>query len=464
MSFVKNLHTKIKLNESLFEKSLNTSQSKKNEILPNLKNQISIDDDWIAVKSLNNDIDNNNDSGLKNDIFNEKDQHLINIVSISIEKEKVITKFNDKQKHFLISETIIILKISIVTRNHNRLVTDDENTKQWFGVYTVEQLYSINKRICELDASLNEFFPEQLRPIKGILTSYFTEKLNYEKRNKGLSEFNDDDDLQDNELCNSFVDYLNKALNSIGKSLFIDILFNDINSDQYFEIYSEFNLKRIQCQIDKIKNKLFPVKQLSITSGIKQTNITNIKQVNSSLNELIKKQNEEQEQQQKLLLKQQLISNLKYILNSYSNDDNHTEILNNLYTEYYNNLLKPLIDSVEIAKSNLLKFTNKLINQEKSSKLFSTKYSTDALIQLKKIVDSNKHEIYELLNNIDEINIEYKKNLIDFYVNLLNKIKNDRDKFLQPSLNLNLTGLFDILTKMRKLKYNFNENIILMKI
>jgi hypothetical protein len=79
-------------------------------------------------------------------------------------------------------------------------------------------------------------------------------------------------------------------------------------------------------------------------------------------------------------------------------------------------------------------------------------------------VDSNKHEIYELLNNIDEINIEYKKNLIDFYVNLLNKIKNDRDKFLQPSLNLNLTGLFDILTKMRKLKYNFNENIILMKI
>jgi hypothetical protein len=236
--------------------------------------------------------------------------------------------------------------------------------------------------------------------------------------------------------------------------LFIDILFNDINSDQYFEIYSEFNLKRIQCQIDKIKNQLFPVKQLSITSGIKQTNITNIKQVNSSLNELIKKQNEEHEQQQKLLLKQQLISNLKYILNSYSNDDNHIENLNNLYAEYYNNLLKPLVDSVEIAKSNLSKFTNKLINQEKSSKLFSTKSSTDALIQLKKLVDINKHEIYELLNNIDEINIEYKKNLIDFYVNLLNKIKNDRDKFLQPSLNLNLTGLFDILTKMRKLKYD----------
>ena len=147
-------------------------------------------------------------------------------------------------------------------------------------------------------------------------------------------------------------------------------------------------------------------------------------------------------------------SNLKYILNSYSNDDNHIENLNNLYAEYYNNLLKPLVDSVEIAKSNLSKFTNKLINQEKSSKLFSTKSSTDALIQLKKLVDINKHEIYELLNNIDEINIEYKKNLIDFYVNLLNKIKNDRDKFLQPSLNLNLTGLFDILTKMRKLKYD----------
>lgn len=100
MSFVKNLNTNIKLNESLFEKSLNPSQSKKNEILPNLKTQISIDDDWIAVKSLNNNIDNNNKSHhscLKNDIFNAKDQQLINIVSISVEKEKVITNFYDKQ-------------------------------------------------------------------------------------------------------------------------------------------------------------------------------------------------------------------------------------------------------------------------------------------------------------------------------------------------------------------------------
>jgi hypothetical protein len=100
MSFMRNLNTNIKLNESLYEKSLNPCQSKKNEILPNLKTQISIDDDWIAVKSLNNNIDNNNKSHhscLKNDIFNAKDQQLINIVSISVEKEKVITNFYDKQ-------------------------------------------------------------------------------------------------------------------------------------------------------------------------------------------------------------------------------------------------------------------------------------------------------------------------------------------------------------------------------
>jgi len=77
------------LTESLLNSSLATSQSFKKEIFSNLKNQISLDDDWIAVKSLSNNI-NNNISSLNKDILIKNNQHLINIVSISVEKEKVI--------------------------------------------------------------------------------------------------------------------------------------------------------------------------------------------------------------------------------------------------------------------------------------------------------------------------------------------------------------------------------------
>lgn len=299
--------------------------------------------------------------------------------------------------------------------------------------------------MCELDASLDAFYPDQLRPIKGLLSTYFTDKLNSPEHDK---------DLQDNHLCNSFALYLNQAFKSLGKRMYVDILFNDVNSDQYFEIYSEFNLKRIRNQIEKLKQHLFAASPVTSSKQItqQQSKLVNLKVSSSSLNELIRKQNEECELQQKLLLKQQIFSNLKHALNSYSSEDNHIENLVNLFAEYYNNLQQPMWDSLELARVNLNKFTSKLVNQEKSSKVFATESTATALANLKKSVESARSEIALLTANIDSINIEYKQNLIDLYTKLLSRLKLDRDKFIQPSLSLNLSSLFDVLTKTRKEK------------
>lgn len=271
------------------------------------------------------------------------------------------------------------------------------------------------------------------------------------------------DDLQDNELCKSFELYLNNAFKSLGKRLYIDILFNDISSDQYFEIYAEFNLKRIKNQIDKLLQQLFPLKQhIGHTTNTSQSIIKTVKLMNqnSSLNDLIKKQNLELENQQKLLLKQQLFSNLKHILMTYSSDDCQIECLMNLFVEYHNNQLKPLKDLLEIAKLDLIKFTNKLINQEKSSKVFTTQSTSDCLIELKNHVESNKQQIFELSNKIDAMTIEHKQNLIDLNTKLLHRLKQDCSKFKHSDLNL--TNLFDFLTKKRKEK--FDEDLTNLKI
>ncbi len=129
-----------------------------------------------------------------------------------------------------------------------------------YGIYSAEELYLINQQMSHIEPMLDELYPKQLRPIKGLLYTYFSNKLAKANRSQEL-------DLQDNELCRSIIVYLNKAFQALGKNLYVDILFNDINSDQYFEIYSEFNLKRLQLQIEDMKMKLFPVQHLTTTNG-----------------------------------------------------------------------------------------------------------------------------------------------------------------------------------------------------
>jgi len=157
-----------------------------------------------------------------------------------------------------------VCKVLIVSREHNRLVTDDlNNNKQWCGIFSPKDLYRVHQQMSLIEPTLDTLFPNQLRPIKGLLSTYFTQELP-----------NDPDlDLQDNDLCRDIIAYLHHAFNSLGKKLYIDILYNDISSDQYFDIYSELNLNRLLMNINELKVQLVPQILINQKNEVRKTKI-----------------------------------------------------------------------------------------------------------------------------------------------------------------------------------------------
>lgn len=329
------------------------------------------------------------------------------------------------------------------------MVTDDEFTKQWYGLYTAKQFYSIHRQISQIDPSLDDFYPDKLRPIKGLIFTYFLNDLskaidnNTNSACKSVSN-GSENDLQDNDLCNSIENYLKRVYASLGKSLFVDILFNDLNSDHYFEVYSEFNLKRLQNQIDEIKSKLLGSSNRDQLINIRLFIINGAQSKTNSRNSAIKLTDQLFDEQ----LEKQIKVYLRRILEEYITEDNLIEDLRRFYAEYYNNLLKPLIDSNELAKSKLVKYENKYINQEKSNKYLNDQSAIDALNQIKQQIEDAKFEIFDYLNNIDLLYIEHKQKLIDVCVSVIDKMKNDRAKFVIPR-NKTPEIIYDIMTKAR---------------
>ena len=402
------------------------------------------ENEWLAVKSFNRQA--------------SSFQEIFNIVSVSIDKEKII----------------------IVSREHSRAATDDENTKQWFGVYTLPQLFQLHQQIIQIDPHLDEFYPNKLRPIKGYLTTYFCNNLIDVKEstktcNASMSsnsnESTNDLDYTDNDLCNQFSEYLKCAFNSLGKSLYIDILFNDINCDQYFEIYSEFNLKRIKSEIDSLMNDLFPVERASsptitapasLLSSIKPTNLNQSSRSLSSYSNLSSQshggnrmlpelspntQLRQYQQQISKFMKEKLnastvlssfmssstivtttsdrplpnqqLADLKRLLDSYLKEDNLIETIHKLYSEYYNNLAKPLVDSRELAKEKHKKYEIKTANKSKSLKYMNDQATQNELKQLNAHLNAASNEIADLTIQIDLISLDHKRSLIDLYDKIL---------------------------------------------
>lgn len=354
-------------------------------------------DDWLAVKT---------------DCTKNQKIDLLNIVSLSVELEKII----------------------IVTREHNRLVTDDSNTKQWCGVFTVEQLYLIHQQICQIDQDLDRLYPDQLRPIRGYLSTYFSNDLTKSICDNKLDE--SQVDLHDNFLCNSLADYLKQAHESLGISLYVDILFNDLNSSDYFEIYSEFNLKRLQDQLDKLKADLSDLnvnKQRVIASEGKSKRVSRVKE------------DEECVREGNL---REFKRKLRKILETYVNEDRVLSSLLKAYAEYYNNLLKPLIDSRELALANLGKYEKKLSNQLKTSKYLNGKSTIDAVKQLEEFISKSKSDIFDLSNDIDQLCIQFKQNVIDLNCSLLENIKKDKLRFSLPK-NSQFATFFNLISTER---------------
>lgn len=378
---------------------------------------------WLAVKPI---------------IDQREKKELINIVSLSIEFEKII----------------------VVSREHNRKATDDQNTnKQWYGIYTVEKFYTLHEQIRQIDSGLDTLYPNELRPIKGYLYTYFCTDLARVVRrlDKSLTS-KQQIDLHDNPLCRTLQFYLKQAYESLGLNLYTDILFNDLKTDDYFEIYSELNLKRLQAEIDQLKAKILALldKPQQLHSNDKQTVSTTKSRlllqslrINKSMAASTSSQNVfEMSKEDEIRF---LRMNIKLLLDLYINEDSASFDLVKLYAEYYNNMLKPLTDARDIAKVNKAKFERKVINQERTNRFIKSQTSLKALDELKSQLAKANTDLNDLSNDIDAINVQHKQNIIDLHSKVLGKMINkDKTKFIQSSKNASFPLLFDYLTKERQ--------------
>ena len=172
--------------------------------------------------------------------------------------------------------------------------------------------------------------------------------------------------------------------------------------------------------------------------------------IDTSLATLLRQQEEEQEEQRRKLLKQQMLVNAKHLIGGYVQDDKTLDELFKLYAEYYNNLLKPLLDSRELARCRLARYERKAASQVRTSLLLPSQVGTEALGNLARLVTAAKEDIYGTSNNIDLLYIDYKQNLIGVGGSLLEKMRADRQRFVNAGLRVDLTGFIDVLTKTRR--------------
>lgn len=319
----------------------------------------------------------------------------------------------------------------MVAREHNRVVTDDKNTEQWYGVFSVEEFFTIHQQFIQIDQTLEALYPKELKPIKGYIFTYFQNDL-LKVINNDSTDKTKNLDLQDNIICNSITLYLNRAFESLGKNLYVDILFNDINSNQYFEIYSEFSLKRLKDQTEHLKleleeiyksnNKLFFTK--------KNDNKNNKSLTKSQFDQIDRK------------------INLKVIFDTYSKEEKVIEDLLKLYAEYYNSTSKPLNDSRELSKLKLSKYEKKLSNLEKTNKYLKDESIQNALNELKNNIYKYEEEIKELSNNIDLLFVELKENCLCVWKKSLENL-NSNKKQICLNKDTNLEKMFELLTKRK---------------
>jgi len=119
-----------------------------------------------------------------------------------------------------------------------------------------------------------------------------------------------------------------------------------------------------------------------------------------------------------------------------------------LYAEYYNNLLKPLLDSRELARSRLARLEKKLAGQRKTCALLAGQ--AGALEQLEAGVEREHEEMHSLSESIDAVYIEHKQDLVQLHVGLVAGMQRDRRKFVVAALGVDLSGFVDVLARSRR--------------
>jgi hypothetical protein len=257
-------------------------------------------------------------------------------------------------------------------------VTDDLNTKQWFALYNVEQFYhQIHSQAVSLKPELDVYLPLDLRPSNS--NSIFSSQT--------ISFKNEIDE----KINRSIEDYLYKVFYTIGKQLFIEIVFNEqldeksddtscLSESLYFESFSEFNAKGVDLNVDKVKKNLE-------------------KCVNDS----------------------KLTSTLSILKKNYNYQDS-------LLKSYFENL-----DEIYNAKLNPLNFKRenlKLVIMESKAKIDDSKkqYGEKIVEKAKLTLEKATKDFDHLSNQIDQIYFDYKVKFIKIYEFIIQAIKLDIER------------------------------------
>jgi hypothetical protein len=103
-----------------------------------------------------------------------------------------------------------------------------------------------------------------------------------------------------------------------------------------------------------------------------------------------------------------------------------------------------------LARCRLARYERKMASQVRTSLLLPSQVGSEALGHLARLVTAAKEDIYGTSNNIDLLYIDYKQNLIGVGGSLLEKMRADRQRFVNVGLRVDLTGFIDVLTKTRR--------------
>ena len=192
----------------------------------------------------------------------------------------------------------------------------------------------------------------------------------------------------DEKINRLIEDYLYKVFYTIGKQLFIEIVFNErldektddyscLSESLYFESFSEFNAKCVDLNVDKVKKHL-----------------------------------------EKCVNDTKLTSNVGTLKKNYSYQDSLLKTYFEHLDEIYNAKLNPL----NFKRENL-----KMVIRECKSKIEdSTKQYGEKIIEKAKLTfEKATKDFNQLSKEIDEIYIEYKLKFINIYGFLIESTKFD---------------------------------------
>lgn len=298
-------------------------------------------------------------------------------------------------------------------------------------------------------------YPKECRPVKRLFRNE-TEPV-----------------LDDSKLSCLIENYLKSTLKSIGYTFFMDIIFNELNINEYFEIYSELNLTGLYYEINKLKQEL-DSKCFNCKCKIFKTLIKNYEEEDLLVNRLMSLYDEYYSYRLKpLIIKREKIK----ITNIQEEIIKCIDQIDNLHKEYfesYINIYEKQLERMKRDKSNhqqeiFDKFTSNRIQridtELRQRRIQLLNVHIKLLKRTEKLLQNNekkqrdlKIKIFNLkIQKINEDEYFVQKELREFQLNNCNKEnESDNEEEFHDALEDNSQILLQEAKKKRELESNIS--------